>query len=112
MKHKLLTIAIIITHIACDNSKLEAPNCINAMITQIKKEDVRNPPAQVWQWAVDSETYYYVTSDCCDQFNILYDTNCNMVCAPDGGFAGTGDGNCPDFKGQIEETLIWEDPRK
>lgn len=90
----------------------DVPNCIERKIRKIKSEEVRNPPASVWEWKVDGRTYYYITSDCCDQFNYLYNYNCNEVCAPDGGFSGYGDGNCPQFKGQIEKTLIWEDNRK
>jgi len=46
-----------------------------------------------------------------EEFNFLYDDNCKKVCAPDGGFSGAGNGNCPDFQGTIERTLVWEDQR-
>lgn len=112
----ILTILILTSLIlpSCEKIDLEkdAPNCIERKIRKIKREEVRNPPASVWEWQVDEKTYYYITSDCCDQFNYLYDDNCNEVCAPDGGFSGGGDGNCPQFNGQIEKTLIWEDDRK
>ena len=99
---------------ACDDAETdsEIPNCIESKINIIKEEEVRNPPAEIWEWKVSSETYYYITSDCCDQFNYLFDQNCNKICAPDGGFSGLGDGNCPDFSGHIEKTLIWKDDRK
>jgi len=99
---------------SCTDLELEkdVPNCIKQKIKKIQKEDVHNPPSSVWEWKVDSDTYYYITSDCCDQYNYLFDENCNVICAPDGGFTGTGDGNCPDFKAEIEKTLIWEDDRK
>jgi hypothetical protein len=92
--------------------KKDVPNCVKIKIRKIKREEVRNPPAIVWEWKVNGKTYYYITSDCCDQFNYLYDDNCKEVCAPDGGFSGEGDGNCPEFNGQVEKTLIWEDGRK
>lgn len=103
-----------LTMSSCEKIDLEkdVPNCVETKIRKIKREEVRNPPAKVWEWKVDGKTYYYITSDCCDQFNYLYDDNCNEVCAPDGGFSGGGDGNCPQFNGQIEKTLIWEDDRK
>jgi len=99
---------------SCEKLDLEVniPNCVERKIKEIKKEDVRNPPAEVWQWKVNEKIYYYITSDCCDKFNYLYDDNCNVVCAPDGGITGAGDGNCPDFNGQVERTLIWKDDRK
>jgi len=55
--------------------------------------------------------FYYITSDCCDQFNYLYDDKCNLICAPDGGLSGMGNGKCPNFNGQIEKTLVWLDDR-
>jgi hypothetical protein len=89
----------------------DVPNCVEKKNKKIKNEEVRNPPAKVWEWKVDGATYYYITSDCCDQFNYLYDDNCNEFCAPDSGFTGGGDGNCPQFNGEIEKTLVWEDDR-
>lgn len=99
---------------SCKKLDLEqdVPNCIEKKIKSILNEPVRNPSAQVWKWQDDVNTYYYITSDCCDQFNYLYDDKCNVVCAPDGGFTGGGDGNCPTFQGQLVKTLVWEDPRE
>lgn len=108
----VLSLSISLT--SCEKLDLEkdAPSRIKTNIREILKEEVRKPPAQVWEWKVDGNTYYYITSDCCDQFNYLYDEDCNQVCAPDGGISGGGDGNCPQFNGQIEKTLIWEDDRE
>lgn len=91
---------------------MDVPSCVERKIKEIKKDNVSNPPARVWKWVADGNTYFYISADCCDQYNYLYDENCRQVCAPDGGIEGTGDGNCPDFKGEIEKTLIWEDSRK
>ncbi|MDA3906395.1 MAG: hypothetical protein PF484_09995 [Bacteroidales bacterium] len=118
MKKYISTIFLVFTVLisllsACEKLDLAADihSCIEEKIKEIKKEELRNPPAQVWKWEVDGDTYYYFTSDCCDQYNYLYDSDCNVVCAPDGGFTGTGDGNCPNFNGQIVKTLVWEDDR-
>lgn len=91
---------------------VDVPACVERKIREITKEDVNNPPAQVWKWVADGQTYFYITADCCDQYNYLYNENCMVVCAPDGGIKGQGDGACPEFKGEIEKTLIWEDNRK
>ncbi len=107
----VLTLSL--TIISCSKLELEKdiPNSIEKKIKKLKNKDVQNPLAKVWEWKVDGNMYYYFTSDCCDQFNYLYDENCNVICAPDGGFSGSGDGNCPNFNGQIEKTLVWEDKR-
>ncbi len=105
---------LIFLNIGCEKSNLniDAPNCIENEIKKIKIEEVRNPPTQVWKWEVEEQTYYYITSDCCDQYNLLYNNNCEIICAPDGGITGMGDGNCPDFTEPIKKTLLWEDNRR
>ena len=113
MKKLTLLIYIILFLICCEkeNCEIDIPACIDKKIEAIKMEEVRNPPAQIWEWEVDEHTYYYITSDFCDQWNYLYDEECNVICAPDGGITGMGDGNCPNFVEQIEKTLVWEDNR-
>ena len=90
----------------------KVPNCIEKKIRKLLNKSVQNPAAKVWKWEDDQNTYYYFTSDCCDQYNYLYDDKCELVCAPDGGFSGGGDGNCPNFQGTVVQTLVWEDPRE
>ena len=94
------------------SNEIDAPPCIIEIIQSIKNDVLRNPPAQVWKWEAGDDIYYYITSDCCDQYNNLLNESCEIVCAPDGGITGNGDGNCPDFNSAIEKTLIWEDSRK
>ena len=93
------------------NTETENPDCIDIEIKEIMMNEVTNPPTQVWKWLDDGKTYYYITSDCCDQYNYLYTNDCEIVCAPDGGIIGTGDSNCPEFSSEIIKTLIWEDKR-
>lgn len=109
-----ILIGLIFLNTSCEKSNLniDAPNCIENEIKKIKIEEVRNPPAEVWKWEVDGLTYYYITSDCCDQYNYLYNNNCDIICAPDGGLIGSGDGNCPNFMEPIKKTLLWKDNRR
>jgi len=113
MKNTLFLLLILFSLTACKDIELEieVPDCIEDKIEAIAKESVTNPPAKVEQWVVDGITYYYFTSDCCNQYNYLYDESCTKVCAPDGGMTGTGDSNCPNFTGEIVKTLVWEDDR-
>jgi hypothetical protein len=42
----------------------------------------------------------------------LYDAGGDMICAPDGGLTGKGDGKCPDFLSiRKNEALVWKDTR-
>lgn len=89
------------------------PSCIRAKIKEIQSEKVRNPPGSIWQYEYKGQTVYYVTSYCCDFPSQLYDTNCNLICSPDGGYTGKGDGKCPEFFAERKnEKLIWKDDRK
>ncbi|MDN5205294.1 hypothetical protein QQ008_28175 [Fulvivirgaceae bacterium BMA10] len=90
----------------------EIPSCIQESINQIAAGEVWNPPAKVYSFTYDNQTVYYFPPRCCDIPSLLYDKDCNLICAPDGGFTGRGDGKCPDF-GDLaaDQKLIWEDDR-
>lgn len=97
------------------NSALPAdtPSCILQKIEVLKKGTVRNPPASIWQFEYNNQTVYYIPPYCCDIFSELYDANCNLICHPDGGLTGNGDGKCPNFsKAAKNAKLIWQDDRK
>lgn len=88
---------------------IPVPSCVEDDIRDFERGKADFEDAvSIWQWKVDGNTYYYYTYGCCDQYNNLYDEDCNFVCAPDGGFGGGGDGNCPIFVGDITKTLVWE----
>jgi len=65
-KHILSVLLFFLLILSCEKSDIGkgVPKCINDMIDDIEKEEVRNPPTKVWKWEVDGSTYYYITSDC------------------------------------------------
>lgn len=87
------------------------PGCVRYMISQLKEIDVRNPPASVWKIEYASGSYYYIPPYCCDFMGQLYDEDCNLICHPDGGFSGKGDGKCADELDLGNKLLVWEDTR-
>ncbi len=111
---KLIMVSFILALFSCNDKECdkEIPPCIEKLINELKSDPVRNPPGQVWEWDTDEGIYYYITSDCCDQWNYLYDDQCNIVCAPDGGISGMGDGKCLDIGDNIVKSLIWSDDRQ
>lgn len=115
MKSILFTIVIFLTIAAekCKRQKENSiPDCIQQKIDQIKKEPEWNPPAEVHEYSYNSKRVFYFSSNCCDQYNAVFDENCNMICAPSGGLTGKGDGKCADFKEKATEVkLIWKDER-
>lgn len=91
----------------------DTPNCIKRKIRQIKSDEVRNPPASVWQYDYNGQTVYYIPPYCCDRPSELYDSDCKLICSPDGGLSGSGDNKCSDFfSKRTNEKLIWQDDRK
>jgi hypothetical protein len=103
-----------ILSISCKTSDQtsKTPSCIETKIEVLIKEPVANPPAEVWKWETEGKIFYYFNAACCDQFSTLYNASCDIICAPDGGFTGRGDGKCPEFPKDTKRTLIWKDTRK
>ena len=65
--------------------------------------------ASVPQFAYHGQKVYYMVSSCCDKFNIVFDSVCNVSGYPDGEFTGKGDGKMLDFaKKAIQTRIIWE----
>lgn len=110
----LISIIALIEVTSCNKPDVPkgTPKCIISKIKQIESEAVRNPPAEVWQYDYKGQSVFYITSYCCDVPSELYDADCNLICRPDGGFIGSGDGTCTDFfSNRSNEKLIWKDGR-
>ena len=106
----LLATAVIF-NIGCTKSYTES-SCINRKIAAIKAQKKWNPPASVTEYLYKGKTVYLFSSNCCDQFNYLYDKECNKICAPSGGITGNGDGACPDFSDSAKLIrVVWKDNR-
>jgi hypothetical protein len=111
---KLLALSLFVFVTACNkiDLPLDTPVCVGHLIEDILDEEVRNPPANVTEYEYAGEKYYYVPPYCCDAFSALYDSDCNFICAPDGGFSGGGDETCSAFTDSLSGgTVIWEDKR-
>ena len=94
------------------NGGSNLPNWLADSIAAISSRPVANPAESIWQYTYKGEIVYYRPAICCDFFSDLYDKDGNILCHPDGGIAGTGDGQCPDFIAtKSNAKLIWKDPR-
>jgi hypothetical protein len=112
MKFIFLLMALPLLNHECGKNKNTIPACIQQKIEEIKKESKWNPPAEVNEYSYEGKRVYLVTSNCCDQYISLYDSHCNYICAPSGGYTGKGDGKCSDFSNVAKHIkLIWKDPR-
>ncbi len=96
-----------------DTAPDSMPVCIKAMIKEFKSETRGNPPRKIFSYIYNGKKVYYVTAVCCDNFSDLYNSNCQLIGHPDGGFTGRGDGKYRDFSTERKnEKLLWEDTRK
>lgn len=111
MKKNIISLLIILSLLLsnCSNptSPDDNPEWLESFL--LMREAENNSPLEIWQYKYLNKTVYYVIAQCCDQFNLLLDTNGKTICSPDGGFSGRGDGKCPDFRDERKNgKLIWE----
>jgi hypothetical protein len=88
------------------------PLWLKERIAAILAERKRNPVIRILQYQYEGQTVYYQSAPCCDQYSQVFDTKGNLLCQPDGGITGKGDGKCRYFeKRKTNEKLVWQDPR-
>ena len=88
------------------------PAWLEARIVAVLAERKRNPITRILRYQYQGKAVYYVSAPCCDQYSQVFDTKGTLICQPDGGITGKGDGQCPDFeKNKSDEKLVWQDPR-
>ncbi|CAF1186429.1 unnamed protein product [Rotaria sp. Silwood1] len=112
MKVLIVCFVLIAIVLLSTSAKAEIPTCLQKKIASILAGPVLNPPASISKYLYRGKLVYLWISSCCDQFNPLYDGECNRICAPSGGKTGRGDGQCADFR-QTATLLenLWVDPR-
>lgn len=89
------------------------PSFIYDLIESYEATPVGSNPDSIWSYTYKDQTVFYVSPmGCCDLPSTLYDVDGKVLCEPDGGIAGVGDGKCPDFMAErLNEQLIWKDQR-
>ncbi len=85
---------------------------LQSLIANLQQEPVANPPASITKYTYRSAPVYYLSARCCDITSKLYDVEGKVICEPDGGLTGKGDGRCTDFiAARSDERLVWKDDR-
>mgnify|MGYP003488815850 FL=1 len=83
--------------------------CVLEKIETYKAKGDSTEVIGIYQYYFDNQVCYLLNAACCDMFNKLIDADCNTICLPSGGIAGTGDGKCPTFnKDAVLIKTIWE----
>lgn len=85
---------------------------INNLIEKEINSPIANPPASLTRCNYKNKIVYYLPPRCCDIPSKLYNEKGDVICSPDGGFIGKGDGRCNDFfKKRTNCEIIWQDTR-
>src|SRR5438034_11845104 len=88
------------------------PEWLATLIRELENQPVANPPAFIARYDYRGQVVYYLPARCCDIPSNVYNADGAIVCHPDGGFSGSGDGRCSDFFAQrTNEKIVWQDPR-
>ena len=88
------------------------PDWLQKRIQAVLAERKRNPTVHIYQYQYRGQTVYFQSAPCCDQLTYVFDVKGKVLCNPNGGITGKGDGRCADFdKNKTGEKLVWQDPR-
>jgi hypothetical protein len=89
------------------------PTWMATLIGEYESQPVANPQREIIRYKFDGKTVYYMPPICCDIPSQLFSDEGKLLCYPDGGFTGGGDGRCPTFhKLKREAQFVWKDDRK
>jgi uncharacterized protein DUF6970 len=110
----VLAVAVLLAACTAQNPAAPEPppTFVESLIRQLSTQPVANPPASITRYDYKGQVVYYVPPRCCDIRGDVYLTDGKLLCQPDGGFDGRGDGRCPDFfTTRRNEYIVWRDPR-
>lgn len=90
----------------------QLPSWLISLIRQLEAQPVASPPAFIARYDYRGEVVYFLPARCCDVWSTVYSTDGAILCHPDGGLGGAGDGRCPAFFAERKnEQIVWRDPR-
>ena len=88
----------------------EIPSGIQTKLDEYKKLAAKYRPGHLTRYTYKGNFVYYFPTRCCDQMSEVYDEKGTIICRPEGGFTGKGDGKCPDFLTERKDPkILWQD---
>ena len=88
------------------------PTWLSSLIRELESQPRANPPAYIARYEYRNEVVYFQPQRCCDVPSNVFKADGALMCHPDGGITGAGDGRCPDFAAERKnETIVWRDTR-
>ena len=84
------------------------PACLLAKVDSMSNDPSQGKPVSITRYLYRGQTVYYMKSPCCDRFNIVFDSSCNVLGYPDGGYTGRGDGKFTSFREEATAPqVVW-----
>jgi hypothetical protein len=112
MRKHLVRSVVLLVLAGCGGSPSDVvPPWLVGLIEEHASQPVANPPVQIVRQEYENGVFFYVPPRCCDVWSDLYDAEGALVCHPDGGITGRGDGQCPDLGELVREEVVWRDTR-
>lgn len=85
---------------------------VKKMVEEFRLAPATDPPRRIYRYRWKDATVYYVPGVSPDRYSTLYDSTGQVICRPDGGMTGRGDGTCLEFlRDRRDKELVWEDKR-
>lgn len=109
MRTTLIVLSLTILTFGCKPDVEKLPSCIDALVQKAENGNDDYDAWQIIEYEYQNDKYYLVAAGCCDRFDPLFDSDCNEICSPSGGFSGGGDGKCPEWVASLTDgVIIWE----
>ena len=90
----------------------ELPAWLQLQIDEFQAGPEQSAPIEIWQITNKGKAAYFFVAPCCDQYNPLYGESGQLLCYPNGGFHGRGDGVClrpADLRTPV--VFVWSHPK-
>jgi hypothetical protein len=114
MTYRLTAAFLVLAMAFGAHAQSDAPPFVEKLIAHYEAASPVSSPGAIWQYRYKGAAVFFVPRlACCDIMSSLYDINGNLICHPDGGIAGAGDGKCHDFlKDRADGRRLWMDTRR
>jgi hypothetical protein len=87
---------------------VDVPSWLQAEISRLGTEAAPNVPVVVTRSQYRGETVFYASPSVPDGLGVLFSAEGDVLCHPDGGLDGRGDGKCADFfAARANDTVLW-----
>ena len=111
----MLALSTVAPGCQADANTEHLPAFLRQLIEEYEAASEQRYPFEIWRYEYEGESVFYVPlarALCCDIQSVLYSVDGEILCRPDGGFTGRGDGRCPDFDPRASEGVrVWGEQR-